>query len=82
MDFQETLIKKNYGNILHKIAGIGVGSIGPLDLSKGRIVNPPNIPLGVINIVKPLYEEFRVPVYLVNDCVAAVYGEKFTSFSS
>ena len=54
---------------------IGIGSIGPLDLSSGCIREPPNLPLKTIPLREPLKEEFGVPVYLMNDCTAAALGE-------
>ena len=60
-----------------KLRGIGVGSIGPLDMRGGILTRPANLPIERIEIVKPLSEEFRVPTYLVNDCVAAVIGERY-----
>ena len=63
-------------NDIKRIESIGIGSIGPLDLVKGVITNPPNISIKNIPISKPLYEEFNVPIYLVNDCTAGVLGEK------
>ncbi len=59
------------------LRGIGIGSIGPLDMRRGIIVRAANLPLENVPIVRPLREEFGVPVYLVNDCVAAVIGERF-----
>ncbi|MEM2415193.1 MAG: ROK family protein [Thermoproteota archaeon] len=58
------------------VKSIGVGSIGPLDLKKGMIVNPPNLKVGIIPIVEEIGKYFNVPVRLLNDCVAAVLGEK------
>ncbi|NHV99256.1 MAG: ROK family protein [Thaumarchaeota archaeon] len=58
------------------LKAVGVGSIGPLDLKKGLIVNPPNLRVGVIPIVEGIEKHFNVPVRLLNDCVAAVLGEK------
>jgi len=63
-------------NNLKDIKGIGIGSIGPLDIKKGWIVNTPNLGIKNSNIVKPLRNFFNIPVYLLNDCVAAVWGEK------
>jgi glucokinase len=54
---------------------IGVGSVGPLDLSSGSIRDTPNLPFKLIPLRKPLQEEFGVPVYLMNDCTTAVLGE-------
>ena len=58
------------------IYGIGVGSIGPLDLHNGRILNTPNLPFNEISVVKPLMSEFDVPVRMLNDCTVAVLGEQ------
>lgn len=54
---------------------IGVGSIGPIDLETGMITNTPNYPFKEIPVVKPLQQEFKVPVKIVNDCTAGVLGE-------
>ena len=59
-----------------EVEAIGVGSIGPLDLSRGCIVRTPNLPFDEISIVEPLEEAFGVEVRLLNDCSAAVLGEK------
>jgi len=58
------------------IDAIGVGSIGPLNLCKGWVVNPPNLPFKEIPIVEPLSEAFQAPVKLMNDCSVAVLGEQ------
>lgn len=58
------------------LKAVGVGSIGPLDLKKGLIVNPPNLRVGIIPIVEGIEKHFNAPVRLLNDCVAAVLGEK------
>ena len=61
----------------NKIKGIGIGSTGPLDLEKGGLMKPTNIPFEFVPLVKPLEEEFHLPVYLLNDCVSAVVGERY-----
>ncbi|MFN3805288.1 MAG: ATP-dependent glucokinase [Pyrobaculum sp.] len=53
---------------------IGVGSIGPLDLKRGWVVNSPNSPARQFPLVEPL-KRFGKPVVVANDCVAAVWGE-------
>jgi glucokinase len=58
------------------LKAVGIGSIGPLDLKKGLIVNPPNLRVGTIPIVEGVEKHFNVPVRLLNDCAAAVLGEK------
>jgi glucokinase len=59
-----------------EVKAIGIGSIGPLDLKKGIIINPPNLRVGIIPIVEDLRKHFKTQVRLLNDCVAAVLGEK------
>lgn len=59
-----------------EVAAIGVGSIGPIDYRRGVIVAPPNVSFRDVPIVDALMEEFRRPTYILNDCSAAVLGEK------
>jgi len=61
---------------VNEIDAVGVGSIGPLNLSKGCVMDPPNLPFKEIPIVEPLSEAFQVQVELMNDCSAAVLGEQ------
>jgi len=58
------------------ISAVGIGSIGPLDMKKGIIVKPANLPFENIPLVEPISSKLNVPVYLVNDCTAAVIGER------
>jgi len=58
------------------VKGIGIGTIGPLDLKKGVITKPANLQLSEVPLREPLEDKFKVPVYILNDCVAAVVGEK------
>ncbi|WP_317137727.1 ROK family protein [Methanochimaera problematica] len=60
---------------VQKILSIGVSSAGPLDISKGLVVNSPNMKYEYIDIVQPLKDEFQKDVYLINDCRAGVLGE-------
>jgi len=60
-----------------RIEGIGIGSAGPLDLKRGGLMKPTNIPYDFVPLVEPLREEFDLPVYLLNDCSVAVVGERF-----
>lgn len=70
------VLLKRIGGSERDLRGIGVGSIGPLDVKRGVIVKAANLPLENVPIVEPLESEFGVTTYLVNDCVAAVIGEK------
>ena len=63
-------------DISEKIQGIGIGSIGPLNLREGAIIGTSNINIKRIELVKPLKEKYNLPIILLNDCVAAVWGEK------
>jgi glucokinase len=56
--------------------GVGIASAGPLDLKEGRIVKPPNLPFEQVSITKPVTNKLNVPIYLINDCTAAVLGER------
>jgi len=60
------------------IEGIGIGSLGPLDVRRGIILEAANFP-GFQNVplVEPVETRFGVPVRLVNDCSAAVVGERY-----
>lgn len=60
------------------ISGIGISCIGPLDLQKGKILNPTNFyNIANLDIVIPVKAKFNLPVYLRrnNDC--AILAEKF-----
>jgi len=59
-----------------RIKGIGIGSAGPLDIRKGGLMKPTNIPFNFVPLVEPLENAFRLPTYLLNDCAAAVVGER------
>jgi glucokinase len=56
--------------------GIGIGSSGPLNLGRGGLMKPTNIPYDFVPLVEPLEKAFRLPTYLLNDCAAAVVGER------
>ncbi len=58
------------------VESVGVGSIGPIDIASGSIVDTPNFPFEEVPVTEPLQKAFRVPVSLLNDCTAAVLGEK------
>ncbi len=64
------------GQSKKQIAGIGISSIGPLDHKSEKILDSPNIPFKEIPLTKPLKKYFFFPIYLSNDCTAAVWGEK------
>ncbi len=62
---------KEAGDIL----GIGIGSPGPLDLDKGKILDTPNLNLRQFPLKARLEEEFGFKVLLDNDVNVGTYGE-------
>jgi len=66
-------LRKEYPCV--SLEAIGIGSVGPLDLSSGTILNPPNLSIGNIPIVACLSTAHGVPAFLINDCNAAVLAE-------
>lgn len=69
------IIKMAPEKLVKRAIGVGIGSIGPMDIQKG-IIFPPNIKFKLVYLTEPLKEKLGLPVYLLNDCVAAVVGEK------
>ena len=69
-------IRENFRDWLEKVRAVGIGTIGPVDLRKGMVVNSPNLGIRTFYLVGPLKEDLGKPVYMLNDCVAAVWGEK------
>ncbi|TWU33622.1 Glucokinase [Novipirellula aureliae] len=58
-----------------KIAGIGIGCPGPIDLAKGRILMTPNLGWDDVEIGNFLKKRFDCGVVVVNDVDAGIYGE-------
>lgn len=58
------------------LRGIGVASAGPLNLREGALINPTNLPFEYVPIKEPISKELGVPVCVINDCTAAVLGER------
>jgi glucokinase len=62
---------------LRKIEGVGIGSAGPLQLKRGGLVHPSNIPYDFVPLVEPIEKKFGFKTLLLNDGSAAVMGEHF-----
>lgn len=62
---------------LKDVEGIGIGSAGPLNLERGGLMKPTNIPYDFVPLVEPLERDLSMPVRLLNDCSTGVVGEKF-----
>jgi glucokinase len=58
-----------------RLAAIGIGSPGPLDLRRGIILRTPNIGVRNLKIRALLSQTFAVPVFLDNDVHMALWGE-------
>jgi glucokinase len=59
-----------------ELCGAGIACAGPLDLERGLVLSPPNLP-GWDNfpLAELVRESLRVPVWLDNDANAAAFGE-------
>ena len=63
---------------LEQISGIGLGVPGPLDIKKGVILDPWQLPtLQNYSLVKDFKEHFAIPIYMNNDANCFVLGESF-----
>ena len=61
-----------------EICGIGIGALGPVDVGKGRILNPPNFyGMKNIDIVSVLKERYDMPVFFDSQYDGAALAEKF-----
>lgn len=64
------------GTSLEAIVGVGAMAAGPLDLARGVITTPPNLPgWRDVPLRDMLREAFGLPVLLENDANAQAYGE-------
>lgn len=75
----ERLLSENDIEI-NRIAGIGIGCPGPIDLDRGHILTTPNLGWDDVEVGSFLKKKFDCPVVVVNDVDAGVFGEyKFGS---
>lgn len=72
----DQLLQKNEFSV-DFIQGIGIGSPGPIDVHKGEITNPPNLPWKHVPIVELVKNHFHLPVKLENDANAATLAEQW-----
>ncbi|NIO19764.1 MAG: ROK family protein [Candidatus Aenigmarchaeota archaeon] len=59
------------------VKGLAIGSIGPLDLERGGIIKPANLPFDYVPLTEPLRDAFNIPAHLLNDCTTGVIGERY-----
>ena len=57
------------------LCGIGVGCPGPLNLSKGEILEAPNLGWENVPLQAHLEKQFKSPAVIANDVDTGVYGE-------
>lgn len=58
-----------------QILGIGLASAGPIDMETGEVFNNANLGFREVPLKEPIQAKFPdVPIYLINDCNAAVLG--------
>ncbi|MGF7018468.1 putative NBD/HSP70 family sugar kinase [Lachnospiraceae bacterium PF1-21] len=66
------------GTPKEKILGIGVGGSGPVDLAKGRILNPPDFHgLHDLPVTEILKEHYQIPVCMDSQYNCGVLAEKY-----
>lgn len=58
------------------LVSVAIGSVGPIDSTKGTIVSTANLPYTDVPLREHLTRHFDVPVRLLGDCVAALLGEQ------
>ncbi len=58
-----------------RLAGIGIGCPGPIDLTNGRILTTPNLGWDDVDVGSYLKKRFGCDVVVVNDVDAGVFGE-------
>jgi len=68
---------QEYDPGLVKTKGIGISACGPLDLKKGILLNPPNMPnWRNVPLKKIFSQSFKLPVAVDNDANSAALAEK------
>jgi glucokinase len=61
---------------IDNIAGIGIGSTGPISIKKGEILNCPQLPTMISYPLRKTIEDiFSIPVFMNNDANCLIYGE-------
>lgn len=70
----EKLMRKNRIE-KEEILGIGLATAGPIDIEKGEVFNNANLGFDIVPLKYPISDRFpEIPIYLINDCNAAVLG--------
>ncbi|MCE4600750.1 MAG: ROK family protein [Desulfurococcales archaeon] len=72
---REKIIELFNKNNINRIEYAGIAAPGPLDYTKGQIVNPPNMKQTTISLIE-MMEDIARYVLIANDTVAGVWAEK------
>ncbi|MBE3556366.1 MAG: ROK family protein [Firmicutes bacterium] len=71
-----TLVQRLADQSEQPLAAIGIGSVGPIDVQKGTIVEASNLPdWHDVPLTATLSEALHLPAFLANDANAAALGE-------
>jgi len=70
-----SLVRELAGSFCPRPEAIGISAAGPVDIRRGALRNPPNLPFSDIPLAEPLAAEFGLPVILANDCHCGIIGE-------
>jgi glucokinase len=70
---RDALAEANMAN--EKLAGIGVGCPGNVDLERGVVIDSANLGWRNLQMREALEKEFKCPAVVLNDVDAGVYGE-------
>jgi len=73
VDWAASEIDRLRGN--QKVRSIGIGAPGPIDLKRGILVNPPNLPWKNVPLAQMLNRATGAKVRLANDADMAALGE-------
>jgi len=68
-------VREISSKIRGEVTAVGIGTIGPLDIRRGDVVRTPNVGQASFKLKVPIEKALGVKTYVVNDCVAAVWGE-------
>ncbi len=67
---------------LKQVQGVGIGAPGTVDFETGRIIFAPNLQWEDVPLKKTLEKQLGIPVFVENDCNAAILGVYETELSA
>ncbi len=75
VELVKNTIKELKKDCKKKVAGIGIGIPGTLDVKTQKIKYMPAFDLSDVDLKTPLEKEFKIPVYIENDVTLDAYAE-------